>query len=149
MLLTRLSVPTLFWMIACSPAFAASASLKCADGHTISASTGTDMGTCTNTKQKSISCSDGLNSSTVDCGGTGVSTGSGNYTARKSPVQQGGTSPPKSGAGTATSTGTNKSGGATTKSPIGGVSPPTAAGANKGPSGGGTTTSEKSSGSKQ
>ena len=145
--LKGLSVPILFLTITCSPALSASTSLRCADGHQISASTGTNGGSCTTDVVKgvkSVHCNDGGNVGNASCDGTATSTGAGTSSARKK--AQGGTSPPKSGTGTATSTGTNKSGGTTTKNPIGGVSPPTTAGANKGPSGGGTTTLEKSSG---
>jgi hypothetical protein len=96
MFLKKLSVPILFWMIMCSPALSASASVKCTDGHTISASTGNSAGNCEASKN-GVTCSDGNgNSGEANCDGVGQSSGSGTSSARKN---AGLTSPPKSGAG--------------------------------------------------
>jgi hypothetical protein len=111
MILRRLSVPTLFWIIACSPALAADGKATCPDGHTVSASTGTKGGSCNNytsaTGSKGVECTDGSNTGLANCAGYGNSNGSGSYTARKNagnnpanptpPPSRVGVTPPNSG----------------------------------------------------
>jgi hypothetical protein len=128
----KLSIPILFCTIMCSPALSASASVKCPDGHTISASTGTNGGTCTSTPgaAKGITCTDGGNKGNVWCDGSFASTGSGSTSARKNAGA--GTTNPKTGTnvGTIKNTGNNS-----VPVQIGGVKAP-GSGVSVSPSGG-------------
>lgn len=91
-MIRKLFVPALLGMIACSPALAASANLRCPDGHTISASTGTNGGDCipSTGATKGLSCADGDNKGVSSCDGSGYSHGSGSFSARKNAGVKGG-----------------------------------------------------------